>query len=219
MGTRQTAVLKSIDRHLDSLQATIGWASPTVVLFAVTGILDKYPLEIFGIEIQKSEAFYFAAPFYFFVNLKCLDLLVRLDRLVRLLDSNVLEHGLNSMAFHPFIANPFGSFGASTGGKLTGAKGLALLIVLWWTAHASLLIFVKDFDFGNVSVLLVFVAVGSGSLFAIKKFYDHVIPQLVGNPLHSEWQNLRKTRWSLVWIAWAVGLAALAAALDWRQVS
>ena len=221
MATPQAIVLANTGRQLDSLQATIGWASLTVVLFASTAFAREETLTVLGMAIKTSEVFWYAAPFYFFVNIKCLDLLVRIGRMVRILDSDRLfVNCVNTIALHPFIANPYGYFGASTVGRFTGAKGLALLILLWWTAHASLLMYCEDFNALSVTLLVVFSVVGGLSLWTIYDFHRYVMCRLgrADKELHDEWQKLRDMRWLLFGIAMASGLTVAVAAWCVREL-
>ena len=205
----QTAVLAGIDKTLDSLQTTIHWASLMVVLFAAAELWGNYPLTVVGITVKDTQVFWLAAPFYLFANVKCLDLLVRVSRLVHLLSDPFVVRALSTIAVHPFVANPFGYFGAGAVARFTAAKGFALLVLLWWTAHASLLMACKEFGPWPLLLFIGFSIAGTLSVWAVYDFHTHVLQKLKNfdcEQLHKEWKELRTLRLRLAGVALAIGL-------------
>ena len=209
----QAAIVESMGKHLDSLRATIGWAVLVAVVFAHAGLTDADPVTALGLKIDKNHAVMVAAAFYFGVSLKILDLLWRISQLNRLLDDGSFLKGLSAIALHPFIGNPFGYFGTRTVGRLTAAKGLLLLILLWSAANASLLTLAKGcgvLAFGGILWLL-----GIAILLPVAKFHTYTIRRLlVLDPtLHEHWRALRRLRLALGIITMTA--IALAVAAYW----
>ena len=86
----QVAIVDSIGKHLDALKVTIGWALLVAIVFTGAGLTgDKY-VRALGLTIDIDHAFFVAAAFYTFVNLKVLALLIRFRHLMHLLEDSEL---------------------------------------------------------------------------------------------------------------------------------
>ena len=92
----QVAIVDSTGKHLDALKTTIGWALLVAIVFAGAGLTGDERVKAFGLTIDINHAFFVAAAFYTFVNLKVLALLIRLRHLMYLLEDSELVGGLNS---------------------------------------------------------------------------------------------------------------------------
>ena len=193
----QVAIVDSIDKHLDALKVTIGWALLVAIVFIGAGLTADKHVRALGLTIDIDHAFFVAAAFYTFANLKVLALLIRLRHLMQLLADGELVNGLKKVALHPFIANPFGYFVSDA--PLINSAGAGLLIVAWWAANSSLLVLsVRSALSGLVAqsenvILGAFLMVGLASLREIFKFDEYAMERL--RPLDVELhQTLKAAR-------------------------
>lgn len=202
----QAAVLESIPKHLDALKSTVGWATGMAFIVGWAGLTGEDPVRAFGTEVCREDAFVVAALFFVFMNVKIFDLLFRLSELPFLLDNATLRQGLSAIALHPFVANPFSYFGSGNCiAKITGAKGVSLLILLWWGANVSLLTLVPPF-LGWV-FFFILLAAGIASLLVVYWFYKNVERRLRKQGLYSDWwSDLRGLRYLLAIVAGVMGI-------------
>ena len=133
----KAVVIDSLGKHLDSLKATINWAILVACLLGLSGLMNLPRVKFLGLDLDVGSAFNAAAIFYCFVNLKVAILLFKLKFLMQTLTGLDFIEGLNLLAFHSFIGNPFGYFIRGTIGRINSA-GPGLLIVAWWVANSSL---------------------------------------------------------------------------------
>lgn len=120
----QDTIVDAIAKHLDQLKSTIGWAVLLALVFVWASISNADPIKAVGIDISRQHAFYVAAIIYSLINLRVLDVLLRIGDLITMLEDDHFIDGISKMAVHSFIANPFSYFAMASWHAFTAARGL-----------------------------------------------------------------------------------------------
>jgi len=74
-------VLKSLDKHMDSLKETVKSALLAAIAFWWAGVSGEDPLKIFRMTIPLDFVLYFVIVFYLFINLSILEKLTRISNI------------------------------------------------------------------------------------------------------------------------------------------
>ena len=165
----KAVVIDSLGKHLDSLKATISWAILVACLLGFSVLMNSKEVSFLGLDLDIHSASVAAAVFYLFVNLKVAILLFKLRILMQNLTDQDFIEGLNLLASHSFIGNPFGYFVSGTIGRVN-STGPGLLIVAWWVANSSLYPLRYRVEAYQDILIVLFLAMGILSLFAMEKF-------------------------------------------------
>lgn len=172
----QDSIVDAIGKHLNQLKSVISWFVLLALVFVWASLSNADPIKALGIEISRQHAFYVAAIIYSLLNIRVLDVLLRIGDLVNLLDDDHIVDGLSKMAFHSFVANPFSYFGDGLVARLHSCKGFGLLIITWWFANSSLF-GLQDSAIGIVANPLqgLFLAIGLSSMMSIHRIYAVIL--------------------------------------------
>lgn len=183
----ETVVIDSLGKNMDSLRSTVGWSLLMVFAFGWASIAGVDPVPALGQEIDKSAAIFIAALVYAFVNVKIYCILLRSRALIELLDATEsLTKGFSVVALHPVLANPFACFGMNERARRAGSMGVALLVLLWWSAVDTLIWLAESspnplegadslFFYGFVAILAI---LGVFSVWAILDWYRYAIEKM-----------------------------------------
>ena len=135
----QKAALESIVKHLDSLSDITKWSIIFAAIFWWSSYQKNGPIDVFGLNVSRNNAFLVGIVVYTFVNLACFFKLMRIGDLLMLIsDENLLE-GLSRMGTHSWDLNPFAYFGKDLAPRVYGGIGYGGLIVVWCLCNSSIL--------------------------------------------------------------------------------
>lgn len=132
------AILSALKAHLDSLADVIKWALLLAIAFWWAGLQGQDPIKALDLEIPRRQALFAAVSIYGILNLVVLDKFARIRDLVELLPDSQIPKAISQLSTHAWVANPFANFGDAPLSRLNSAKGVGVLIIVWWVSNSSL---------------------------------------------------------------------------------
>ena len=129
----------SIARQLDSIVDIANWILFLALVFFWAGFSKQdHPINVLGLQVDRSHAFFVACTLYLAANFLLLILFRRIADLLLLVDDENLLVAVTKLITHKWAANPFAFFGDRWGAKLHASCGFALLVLVWSLGNASL---------------------------------------------------------------------------------
>jgi hypothetical protein len=171
----QDLVIDSLGNHMDQIQKTKRWVLAIVLILTWSTFDKSIPVKIIGLDIPIEKIIYFVYASFIFVNVSLTIWVIRIGKLVLLLDDRgSFIKGLSKLSTHTLIFNPFAFLGSKNYSEVWIKINACVLIIL----HVLLLILADITGGEKPYLLLLSVIVMFLGLFIIKGILDIIYSRL-----------------------------------------